>query len=85
MQTMDAMRPDKQVKIASETLFIYAPLAHRIGLYNIKTQLEDLSLKYTEPEVYHDINDKIKESKEQQDQYIHDFSKIVLTALEKEI
>jgi guanosine-3',5'-bis(diphosphate) 3'-pyrophosphohydrolase len=84
MQTMDAMRPDKQVKIASETLFIYAPLAHRIGLYNIKTQLEDLSLKYTEPEVYHDINDKIKESKEQQDQYIHDFSKIVLTALEKE-
>ncbi|PKG43002.1 RelA/SpoT family protein [Psychroflexus sp. MES1-P1E] len=84
MQTMDAMRPDKQVKIASETLFIYAPLAHRIGLYNIKTQLEDLSLKYTEPEVYHDINDKIKESKEQQDQYIHDFSKIVLAALEKE-
>ena len=84
MQTMDAMRPDKQVKIASETLYIYAPLAHRIGLYNIKTQLEDLSLKYTEPEVYHDINDKIKDSKEQQDQYIHDFSKIVLTALEKE-
>jgi len=84
MQTMDAMRPDKQVKIASETLYIYAPLAHRIGLYNIKTQLEDLSLKYTEPEVYHDINDKIKESKEQQDQYIHDFSKIVSTALEKE-
>ena len=52
MQTMDSMRPDKQVKIASETLYIYAPLAHRIGLYNIKTELEDLSLKYTEPEVY---------------------------------
>lgn len=51
MQTMDSMRADKQVKIASETLYIYAPLAHRIGLYNIKTDLEDLSLKYTEPEV----------------------------------
>lgn len=84
MQTMDAMRPDKQVKIASETLYIYAPLAHRIGLYNIKTELEDLSLKYTEPEVYNDILDKIKESKEEQDQYIEDFSKIISDALSKE-
>ena len=60
MQTMDAMRGDKQVKIASETLYIYAPLAHRIGLYNIKTELEDLGLKYTEPEVFNDIQKKIK-------------------------
>ena len=65
MQTMDSMRPDKQVKIASETLYIYAPLAHRIGLYNIKTELEDLSLKYTEPEVYNDILFKTKESKQE--------------------
>ena len=50
MQTMDAMPEYKQVKIASETLYIYAPLAHRIGLYNVKNELEDLSLKYTEPE-----------------------------------
>ena len=84
MQTMDAMRSDKQVKIASETLYIYAPLAHRIGLYNIKTELEDLSLKYTEPEVYTDILGKIKESKEEQDQYIEDFSKILSDALDKE-
>ncbi|NBC57392.1 MAG: RelA/SpoT family protein [Bacteroidetes bacterium] len=84
MQTMDAMRPDKQVKIASETLYIYAPLAHRIGLYNIKTELEDLSLKYTEPEVYQDIADKIKESKEEQDQYIKDFSSVISEALDKE-
>ena len=84
MQTMDSMRADKQVKIASETLYIYAPLAHRIGLYNIKTELEDLSLKYTEPEVYNDIANKIKESKEEQDQYIQDFSKIISDALEKE-
>ena len=84
MQTMDAMRPDKQVKIASETLYIYAPLAHRIGLYNIKTELEDLSLKYTEPDVYKDILYKIKESKEDQDQYIEDFAGVISSALERE-
>ncbi|MAQ42277.1 RelA/SpoT family protein [Mesonia oceanica] len=84
MQTMDAMRADKQVKIASETLYIYAPLAHRIGLYNIKTELEDLSLKYTEPEVYKDILTKMKESKEDQDIYIRDFTKIISDSLDKE-
>ncbi len=84
MQTMEAMRADKQVKIASETLYIYAPLAHRIGLYNIKTELEDLSLKYTEPEVYQDILIKMKESKEEQDEYINAFSKIISNSLDKE-
>jgi len=84
MQTMDSMRPDKQVKIASETLYIYAPLAHRIGLYNIKTELEDLGLKYTEPDVYHDIHNKIKESKEEQDAYIKDFSKVIVDSLNAE-
>ncbi len=84
MQTMDAMRPDKQVKIASETLYIYAPLAHRIGLYNIKTELEDLSLKYTEPEVYNDILGKIQDSKEEQDAYIESFATTIKTSLEKE-
>ncbi|WP_300437196.1 bifunctional (p)ppGpp synthetase/guanosine-3',5'-bis(diphosphate) 3'-pyrophosphohydrolase [Christiangramia sp.] len=84
MQTMDAMRPDKQVKIASETLYIYAPLAHRIGLYNIKTELEDLGLKYTEPDVYQEILTKIKESKEEQDLYIKEFSKIIQDSLDKE-
>ncbi|MBQ4820216.1 RelA/SpoT family protein [Aquimarina sp. MMG016] len=84
MQTMDAMRPDKQVKIASETLYIYAPLAHRIGLYNIKTELEDLGLKYTEPEVYKDILEKINESKEEQDAYIKRFSDKIKEGLDKE-
>ena len=84
MQTMDAMRPDKQVKIASETLYIYAPLAHRIGLYNIKTELEDLGLKYTEPDTYQDILTKIKESKEDQDAYIREFSKVIEESLDKE-
>ncbi|RMB64179.1 bifunctional (p)ppGpp synthetase/guanosine-3',5'-bis(diphosphate) 3'-pyrophosphohydrolase [Dokdonia sinensis] len=84
MQTMDAMRPDKQAKISSETLYIYAPLAHRMGLYNIKTELEDLSLKYTEPEVYNDIRGKIKESKAEQDQYIIDFKKVIEDSLDTE-
>ncbi|TYP70483.1 RelA/SpoT family protein [Aquimarina intermedia] len=84
MQTMDAMRSDKQVKIASETLYIYAPLAHRIGLYNIKTELEDLGLKYTEPEVYKDILEKIKDSKEEQDAYIKRFSDKISEGLDRE-
>ena len=84
MQTMGSMPPHKQVKIASETLYIYAPLAHRIGMYNIKTELEDLSLKYTEPEVYNDIFSKIKESKKQQDSYINSFTSIIKDSLDKE-
>ncbi|MEP3209378.1 MAG: RelA/SpoT family protein [Maribacter sp.] len=84
MLTMDSMPEHKQVKIASETLYIYAPLAHRIGLYNIKTELEDLSLKYTEPEVYKDIYDKIEDSKEEQQEYIESFSGIIDKSLKKE-
>lgn len=84
MQTMSSMRGDKQVKIASETLYIYAPLAHRIGLYNIKTELEDLGLKYTEPEVFNDIEQKITESKEEQDAYIQSFSNLIQQGLDKE-
>ncbi|GAA3622228.1 RelA/SpoT family protein [Flavivirga jejuensis] len=84
MQTMESMRPDKQEKIASETLYIYAPLAHRIGLYNIKTELEDLGLKYTDPDIYNEIFDKIKESKEEQDQYIKEFSEVIKNSLNKE-
>lgn len=84
MLTMDSMPEYKQVKIASETLYIYAPLAHRIGLYNIKTQLEDLSLKYTEPEVYNDIQGKIEETEEEQQQYIKDFTKVIENSLDEE-
>jgi GTP pyrophosphokinase len=84
MLTMDSMPEYKQLKIASETLYIYAPLAHRIGLYNIKTALEDLSLKYTEPEVFNDISDKIEESKEDQLKYIDDFTSSIKESLAKE-
>ncbi len=84
MLTMDSMRPDKQEKIASETLYIYAPLAHRIGLYNIKTQLEDLGLKYTEPEIYNSILGQLEDSKEEQDLYIETFNNIIKTSLDEE-
>ena len=81
MQTMDSMAEYKQAKIASETLYIYAPIAHRIGLYNIKTELEDLALKYTDPERYNSILNKMEESKEEQQEYIEAFTKIVETSL----
>ncbi|KRB56872.1 GTP pyrophosphokinase [Flavobacterium sp. CF108] len=84
MQTMDSMAEYKQTKIASETLYIYAPLAHRLGLYNIKTKLEDLGLKYTEPAVYEDIVSKIRETKEEQDAYIKDISDVLKKSLDVE-
>jgi len=84
MQTMGSMVDYKQAKIASETLYIYAPLAHRLGLYNIKTKLEDLGLKYTEPEVYYDIVSKIKETKEEQDEYIKVISDVLTKSLQEE-
>ena len=84
MQTIHSLREEKQLKIASETLYIYAPLAHKIGLYNIKSELEDLALKYTEPDVYNSILLKIKESKEEQDVYIKNISEILEKGLIKE-
>ncbi len=84
MQTMDSMPEYKQTKIASETLYIYAPLAHRLGLYNIKTKLEDLGLKYTEPQVYKDIVSKIKETKAEQEAYIDSISSILKQSLNQE-
>ncbi|WP_281298450.1 RelA/SpoT family protein [Flavobacterium limnophilum] len=84
MQTLDTMEDFKQVKIASETLYIYAPLAHRLGLYKIKNKLEDLGLKYTEPEIYNDIVSKLKETKEEQDAYIKDISDVLKKALDDE-
>ncbi len=84
MQTMDAMPHDKQIKISSETLYIYAPLAHRLGLYNIKSELENLGLKYTEPDVYIDIANKVTQSKEEQKIYIDTFSNIIKESLDDE-
>ncbi|HAS19829.1 MAG TPA: RelA/SpoT family protein, partial [Flavobacteriaceae bacterium] len=84
MQTMDSMPEYKQVKIASETLYIYAPLAHRIGLFNIKNALEDLALKYTEPLVYEAIQKNIVDSADNNVTYIEDFKSVIKDALERE-
>src|SRR5690606_26149771 len=84
MRTLESMSEDKQLKIASETIFIYAPLAHRMGLYNIKSELEDLSLKYTKPEEYTSIERKLQETKQEREKYIEDFSNIIKDRLEEE-
>ncbi len=73
MRTMDSMKREKQLKIASETVFVYAPLAHRMGLYSIKTELEDLSMKYLEPEAYKEIARKLAETKRERTRYINEF------------
>ena len=73
MRTLSSMRPDKQLKIASETRFLYAPLAHRFGLYSVKSELEDLSMKYCESELYEDIRSKLKETQEARSRFIRKF------------
>ncbi len=73
MRTLESMRHDKQQKIASETLFLYAPLAHRLGLYNIKSELEDLCLRYLEPEVYHQVEESLRKSKAVRTRFINQF------------
>ncbi|MCW4452111.1 MULTISPECIES: RelA/SpoT family protein [Chryseobacterium group] len=77
MRTLESMAPDKQKKIASETVYIYAPLAHRLGFYNIKSELEDLSLKFNNPDVYFDIAERLELAKENREKYIEEFKKEV--------
>ena len=83
MRTLDNMTKSKQLKIASETLYLYAPLAHRLGLYAIKTELEDLGLKFTKPEVYKAITQELKASKEERDKYISKFTKPIKAKLKE--
>ena len=74
MRTLSSMRHDKQVKIASETTFLYAPLAHRLGLYSVKSELEDLALRYTDPEVFEDIQTKLKSTEAARNRFIRRFT-----------
>ncbi len=83
MRTLDYMKRDKQLKISSETIWVYAPLAHRMGLYNIKTELEDLSMKYLEPEGYREIAQKLSETKRERGRYINEFIKPLKEKLKK--
>ncbi|MBW3522359.1 MULTISPECIES: bifunctional (p)ppGpp synthetase/guanosine-3',5'-bis(diphosphate) 3'-pyrophosphohydrolase [Chryseobacterium] len=84
MRTLESMAPDKQKKIASETVYIYAPMAHRLGLYNIKSELEDLSLKYNNPDIYNEITEKLELAKESRIRYIDEFTKEVSERLKEE-
>lgn len=84
MRTLESMAPDKQKKIASETVYIYAPMAHRLGLYNIKSELEDLSLKYNNPEIYKEITEKLELAKESREKYIEEFKTEVSERLKEE-
>lgn len=84
MRTLDHMRKDKQLKIASETLYIYAPLAHRLGFYNLKSELEDLSLKYKAPTIYNEISVKLQKSKAVRTRFINKFTNPIIKTLEQE-
>src|SRR6187402_250639 len=83
MRTLDSMKQEKQLKISSETVYVYAPLAHRMGLYNIKTELEDLSMKYLEPDTYKEIAKKLRETKRERTRYINDFIRPLKDKLDK--
>lgn len=83
MRTLESMKREKQLKIASETVYVYAPLAHRMGLYNIKTELEDLSMKYMEPDSYHYIATKLDKTRKERTRYINDFIRPVKEKLTK--
>ena len=83
MRTLGSMLPNKQYKIAGETLYIYAPLAHRLGLNKIKTELEDLSFKYEHPEEYARIEDMLKESKEEREELFNEFTAPIREKLDK--
>jgi len=83
MRTMDSMKREKQLKISSETVYVYAPLAHRMGLYAIKTEMEDLSMKYLEPDTYRYIAQKLNDTKRERTRYINDFIRPIKEKMEK--
>ncbi|HTN47774.1 MAG TPA: bifunctional (p)ppGpp synthetase/guanosine-3',5'-bis(diphosphate) 3'-pyrophosphohydrolase [Flavipsychrobacter sp.] len=83
MRTLESMNRDKQLKISSETTYIYSPLAHRLGLYEIKSELEDLALKYTQPEIFTEISKGLKETKKDRTRYINEFIKPIKEELQE--
>ncbi len=84
MRTLESMAARKQKKVASETLYLYAPLAHRLGLYAIKTELEDLSLKYLEPEIYSEIEQKLRKTKAVRTRFINSFKLPIVRTLDEQ-
>ncbi|MGZ8557977.1 MAG: RelA/SpoT family protein [Chitinophagaceae bacterium] len=83
MRTLESMKRETQLKISSETVYVYSPLAHRMGLYTIKTEMEDLAMKYMEPEIYRDIAQKLAETKRERSKYINEFIRPIKEKLEK--
>ena len=83
MRTLDSVKRENQLKISSETVYVYAPLAHRMGLYNIKTEMEDLAMKYMEPDTYKEIAQKLAETKRERGKYINEFIKPIKDKLDK--
>lgn len=83
MRTLDSVKRENQLKISSETVYVYAPLAHRMGLYNIKTEMEDLAMKYMEPDIYREIAQKLAETKRERTRYINEFIKPIKEKLEQ--
>ncbi|MFH1161040.1 MAG: RelA/SpoT family protein [bacterium] len=73
LRTLDALSPEKQLKVASETIYLYAPLAHRLGLHAIMIEMQDLALKYTDPEIYESISKKLKDTEEERIRFINRF------------
>ncbi|HEY6063640.1 MAG TPA: RelA/SpoT family protein, partial [Chitinophagaceae bacterium] len=83
MRTLDSMKRETQLKISSETVYVYAPLAHRMGLYNLKTEMEDLAMKYMEPDIYKELARKLSETKKERTKFINEFIKPIKEKLEK--
>lgn len=81
MRTLESLPPKKQLKVSNETLYLFAPLAHRLGFHAIKSELEDLSLKYTDPEVYHSITQKLEDSEDERNKFIQSFTLPIRKAL----
>jgi len=84
MRTLSSMRPDKRLKICSETEFLYAPLAHRLGFNAIKNEFEDIIFKYKEPDIYHQIENKLEKTKEIRNRFIRQFTNPIREVLERE-
>jgi GTP diphosphokinase / guanosine-3',5'-bis(diphosphate) 3'-diphosphatase len=83
MRTLDSMKREKQLKVSSETVYVYAPLAHRMGLYSVKTEMEDLSMKYLEPDIYKEIARKLTETKRERSRYINEFIKPIREKMDR--
>lgn len=84
MRTLESLPPKKQLKVANETLYLFAPLAHRLGFHAIKSELEDLAMKYTEPEVYQTIQQKLADTRAARTRFIQSFTKPIRRELQKE-